>query len=489
MSMADRSLRTDAAKPLKAGMIAAFSATGLVIGALQTPLAVYLPNYYASHVGVAIGVVGMIFLLIKLLDIGFDPLMGMVMSRTRTPVGRYRFWLLVSAPIIMVATYMNFMAKPGVGEAYVAIWLAVIYAGFSLALLSQSAWGAVIAKTYNDRSKVFSWVQFVGVAGAVAVLLLPTIVGANHKAAPGAGVHAMGWFVILAVPITALIASLGTPEPLPAAQGRGEHPGFLEYFSLLRRPDMLRLTACDFTLSFGPGFSAPLYLFFFQQARNYSATEANYLLLIYIVAGLIGAPTWGWIARRVGKHRTLMAATVLYAMAQAALMAIPKHTIPLMAPGMFTCGFIANAFVFLVRAMVADVSDEVRLETGKDRTAMLYAIVTSTLKIGAALAVGVTFSILARIGFDAHPGAHNTPAAIHGLELCYVFVPVIMGLIGGATLIGYKLDSRKHAGIRAALDARDRARMQLAEAELSVLAGVGGGGALPASGGMTPAAS
>ena len=152
-----------------------------------------------------------------------------------------------------------------------------------------------------------------------------------------------------------------------------------------------------------------------------------------------------------------MSATVLYALAQALLMVLPKHTVALMAPGMFMAGFIASSFVFLVRAMVADVGDEVRLETGKDRTGMMYAFVTSTLKIGAALAVGVTYTILSKIGFDARPGAVNTPAAIHGLELCYVFVPVVMGLIGGVVLIGYKLDSTRHGHIRAALDERDAA--------------------------------
>src|SRR5579875_1021542 len=150
MTMAGGSIQAGSAQPLKAGVISAFSATGLVAGALATPLAVYLPNYYASHVGVAIGLVGLIFLLIKLVDIGFDPMMGMVMGRTRTPIGRYRFWLLLSAPVIMVSAYMNFMARPGVGGAYVAIWLAVLYLGYSLALLSQAAWGAMIAKTYND---------------------------------------------------------------------------------------------------------------------------------------------------------------------------------------------------------------------------------------------------------------------------------------------------------------------------------------------------
>ena len=120
---------------------------------------------------------------------------------------------------------------------------------------------------------------------------------------------------------------------------------------------------------------------------------------------------------------------------------------------MFSVGFVASSFAFLVRAMIADVSDEVRLESGKDRTAMLYAMVTSTNKIGATLSVGVAYLILPLFGFVAKEGAVNTPGAIWGLEACYLAPPVICVLIGGLAMWGYKLDEKRHAEIREALGA------------------------------------
>ena len=122
---------------------------------------------------------------------------------------------------------------------------------------------------------------------------------------------------------------------------------------------------------------------------------------------------------------------------------------------MFGVGFVASAFAFLVRAMIADVSDEVRLETGKDRTAMLYALVTSTNKIGSTLSVGVAYLILPLFGFVAKEGAHNTADAIWGLQACYLAPPVLCVLIGGLAMWGYKLDEKRHAEIRVALGAND----------------------------------
>lgn len=465
----------DAAGRLPAATVGAFALSAVVVGALGTPLTVYLPNFYASELGMKIGAVGMVFLAVKLLDIVFDPLMGMAMDRTRTRLGRYRFWMVLSSPPLMLGAYMTFMARPGVGAGYLGLWLAVMYVGYSLVVLSQSAWGAVLARGYNERSRVYAWAQVAGVCGAVVVLLLPTLIAALKLGDSAAGVRAMGWFVIVSTPITAAIVCLFTPEPLPPALSKADRVGLRDYLLLMRRPAMIRLIICDFCLSFGPGFTAPLYLFFFHVSRGYTGPQTNTLLLIYIVGGLVSAPIWARLSYRFGKHKTLMAATVLYAIAQTGLMLVPKQTFPLMAVGMFTVGFVATSFVFLVRSMVADVGDTIRLDTGKDRTGMLYAFVTSTLKIGSALAVGVTFTILAKIGFDARPGAVNTPDAIRGLEACYVAVPVVMALVGGLALIGWKLDAKRHGEVREALAVRDNALA----AEEAAIATASGGASLP----------
>lgn len=116
--------------------------------------------------------------------------------------------------------------------------------------------------------------------------------------------------------------------------------------------------------------------------------------------------------------------------------------------------------------MVADVCDEVRLDAGKDRTALLYSLMTCTLKIGSAVPVGITFPILGAIGFNAAEGAVNTPEALRGLELCFVAVPVLVIVLGGLAMWGYRLDQSRHAEIRVKLDARDAA--VLAEERLAV---------------------
>src|SRR5690606_31468153 len=124
--------------------LAALAAPCLPLAGLGLPLVVYLPEFYANELGLNLSLVGAAFMGVRLLDIAFDPWFGGIMDRTRTRFGRFRLWFALSAPILMLASYMLFMAKPGVGVGYLWLWLLVIYAGFSISTLSQLAWGAVL---------------------------------------------------------------------------------------------------------------------------------------------------------------------------------------------------------------------------------------------------------------------------------------------------------------------------------------------------------
>ena len=191
-------------------VVMAFSSTALPIAAIGLVMAVYLPRFFASQIGLSLAAVGGAFTIVRLIDMVLDPLLGMAMDRTHLRMGRYRPWLMLGAPIVMAATYMLFMARPGAGEPYLVGWLLVLYLGVSILTLSQAAWGASLATDYNDRSRVYGVIQAVGVVGAVLILLLPLALGKQGEGA--SGVHAMGWFCIIAIPVTLALCVLITPE-------------------------------------------------------------------------------------------------------------------------------------------------------------------------------------------------------------------------------------------------------------------------------------
>lgn len=433
--------------------IMAFSTLSLPLGALAVAIAVYLPPYFASHLGVSLTVVGGAWALVRILDLFVDPVLGMVMDRTRTPFGRYRLWTVIGAPILMIALYALFEAPKGVGGVYLIGWLLVMYLGQSILVLGQSAWGATLSPAYHERSRLFGALAAVGVVGAAVVLLIP-IAGEHAGQSEGGSVQAMGWFMIWLTPIAAALVAWRVPEQVAAATSH-ETFKMKDYWSLIVKPDLVRLYLAQIALTLGPGWMSALYIFFFTDSRGYSAEQASILLLVYVLAGVVGAPATAALARKLGKHRALMVTTTAYSLGLCTVMVLPKGSVPWGVPVMFWCGAMASGFDLMIRAMLADVADEVRLEQGQERISLIYALNTLAYKIAAAFAIGLTFPLISRLGYVATAGAHNTPDAIHSLELAYIVGPIVFVMLGGVCVLGWRLDEARHAEVRRKLEERD----------------------------------
>jgi len=458
---------------IPAPVVAAFALPGLPVAGIALVFAVYLPRFYVG-LGIDFLAVAGAILIVRLIDIWLDPFLGLAMDRTKTPLGRYRPWLIAGAPVVMLGIYELMMPSGAVSVGYLVLWLLVAYAGASMLNLALAAWSAALATSYDERSRLYGWTQGLAVLGAVGLSLLPVFTHGAVVLGKAASMPAVGWILIVAVPMAILACAVFTPDRIATT---AERPRFnlADYWSAVSRPSMWRIIVADFVLTLGPGTTAPLYVYFFHDAKGFSIAEVGFLLIFYIGAGLFGAPIWGRIARAIGKPRTIQIACAAYGVAQTVLMVLPRvwpgHSFLDALPtvtGMFAVGFCASAFLLLIRAMVADVVDEVRLDRGQDLTSLLFSMVTTTTKVGTVITLVIAFPILKLVGYNGKEGAVNSAQAIFGLEMCYLFAPIILVFVGGALFFGYRLDARRHGEIRAALEARD-AEQSIAAAEESLL--------------------
>jgi GPH family glycoside/pentoside/hexuronide:cation symporter len=427
------------------GALAIFSGPAIPLAALALPLVVYLPHFYAAQMGISLAAVGAIFSVVRLLDIVFDPIIGVVMDRTHTRFGRFRPWMAASVPILVLASFLVFMPPKGIGAPYVIGSLLLLYAGYSMAVVGHLAWGGTLAPNYNERSRIFGWVQALTVGGMILVLVLPIIIAKLVPNGDAAGVASMGWFVIVLTPLTIALALWRIREPNVTA--RTAHAASLGmYLKVIRRPTVLRIIAATVLIATAPGITGAIFLFFFRQARGFSAADTNILLLVYFIGGFVGAPIWSKLGKRLGKHRGMLVSCAYYAAMQATAL-----------PLIFLGGLGFSAYLILLRAMTADACDETRLDLGADCTGMIYALHNSGAKVGSALGVAITFPLLARFGFKASETAHNSPAALHGLELTFAVLPIAFVIVGALSLVGYRLTQARHDEVREALAIRDAA--------------------------------
>jgi glycoside/pentoside/hexuronide:cation symporter, GPH family len=429
----------------------AFAAPSLPLAAMGLPFVVQLPPHYTSHVGIAAWLVGVIFMSARLIDIGVDLWVGLAMDQTRTRIGRFTPWLLAGAPLLSIGATFLFFAQPGASPIYLGLALLGSYIAFSMATLSQAALGATLSSDYNERARIFTWWQAGNIIGMLLVLALPVIVH-QRGGSDAEGVHAMGWFVIILAPVSAVICALFAREQAPKAAPQPS--SFADFRALVGLKSCRRLLLADLILMFSSGVTGGLFLFFFTAVKGYSGGDASLLLLVYFVTGLVAAPLWTLIARRTAKHVSLIVACFYAAVTQPLILFLPEGQVALAAAGMAVAGAVYAAPAYLLRAMMADVGDEDLLVTGKDRTGLLYAMVTLTGKAGYAFSVGITYVALSAFGFEARLGGDNTQQALTGLVGMFVAVPVLMSLVGAALLRGYPLDAARTAEVQAALASR-----------------------------------
>ena len=445
----------DARQALSFRVMLTFAIANLPIVAQGIALLIFLPRYFASHLHVDLVVIGTAFAVVRLIDIGVDPLLGILMDRTRTSLGRYRVWLLAGVPILMVAVWRLYFAPEGIGMAYLVGWLLVLYLATSILSLAYAAWGANLATGYHDRTRLGGIAQPVGVVAGMMILFLPAV--AKALGGPRAeDVQVMGLFIMVVAPIAIGFAAWRTPERIaPHVAG----PAFTlkDYWALITRPAVLRICLAAMALSLGPGWQGALYLFFANEILGFSIPVAAGLVAASLIGGAIGAPLFAQLSRRIGKHRTLMVATTSYSVGLFSFLLVRDGNVLMGALVLGFLGFAQAGYLIMMTAMMADVGDEVRLEQGRERMGLLYSLVTGATKIAGALAIGLSYPLLARLGFRPAEGAANTHQALLGLELAYYIGPVFFVMLGGLCFIGWRLTAERHGEIRRQLDARDAA--------------------------------
>lgn len=439
--------------------LAAFASPNIPIAALGLPLVVYLPEFYVSTIGLSLAAVGAAFLFVRLIDISLDPFLGGIMDRTRTKLGRFRPWLLGGMPMVGIGALALFMGQPGASAFYLWAWLLVTYAGYSMVVLSHTAWGGVLSSDYQQRSRIYGWWQAGNMVGMILVLCLPPLLVGVFKTGHAEGVRAMGWFIVALLPITILMAVRVVGEP--AAPVARHAAGIKQYLALLGRPSVRMLLLADLLMGLAPGIAGALFLFFFERVKHFDKTQSGVLLLIYFLAGLLSAPLWPLLAKRIGKHRALSVAAVIYAIVQVATVFTPVGNSGIGTLVLILAGIPYTAAPVLVRAMMADIGDEERLTSGVDRTGLLYAILTGTVKLGYALAIGA-FPVLQWMGFDPKV---PTVSGDNALIAMYAVVPATMGLVVAAVMLRYPLDATRVAEIQRQLTARDAAEGDAPTAE------------------------
>ncbi|NEO54301.1 MAG: MFS transporter [Okeania sp. SIO3B5] len=430
--------------------IAAFVSPAIPLSALGLPLLVYLPPFYAEEMGLGLSLVGTVFMITRFWDVFTDPVLGILSDKVTTPLGRRRHWIILSVPILMICVYKVFMPQGPIGGNYLLFWMLLLYVGWTLLSISHMSWGAELSSDYYERARIQGWREFALVFGMLAVLILPTILEQTGSIDAGNKVAAMGWFTIILLPITVAIAVCHVQErpvtPPPQL-------GLVRSTSLLFKNKLLmRVLLANVMIGLAPGIIGSIYIFFVTYVMDLGQWS-SLMLLLYFIASFCGIPFWMRLSYSLEKHRTFGVAKIYGCIIIATILLIKPGNLWLYALVNILFGIESGSGAFLLRSIMADVTDHDNLESGTQRTGLYYSLLTMTNKVGSALGVGMVYPILDWIGFV--PGGTNTPEAIEALKYLFICLPIPISLLAVIAIWNFPLDSVRQQELRRLLVERD----------------------------------
>ena len=115
----------------------------------------YILYYYQDILGVSAVAMGIILMAARVFDAFNDPIMGVVVAKTKTRWGKFRPWLMIGTILNAVMLYLMFAAPPALNGAGLVAYAAVTYVvwGITYTMMDIPYWSMIPAFTEGGKER------------------------------------------------------------------------------------------------------------------------------------------------------------------------------------------------------------------------------------------------------------------------------------------------------------------------------------------------
>ncbi|MBO4374683.1 MAG: MFS transporter [Lachnospiraceae bacterium] len=115
----------------------------------------YILYYYQDIMGVSAIAMGIILMAARIFDAFNDPVMGVVVAKTRTKWGKFRPWLIIGTVLNAVILYVMFAAPPELNGKGLIAYAAVFYIlwGVTYTMMDIPFWSMIPAFTEGGKER------------------------------------------------------------------------------------------------------------------------------------------------------------------------------------------------------------------------------------------------------------------------------------------------------------------------------------------------
>lgn len=416
----------------------------------------YLMIFYTDVFGMPAAVVGTMFLITRVWDSAFDPIIGIIADRTQSRWGKFRPYLLYLAIPFAVIGVLTF-TTPDFGDGGKVIYA---YFTYSLMMMVYSAINVpyasllgVMSPEPKDRNMLSTYrMTFAYIGSFIALLLFMPMV--NRFSMGHDEQH--GWMMsVIVIAVLCVLLFYGcfawtTERVKPIKEQQNSLKSDLQDL-LHNRPWWILLGAGVAALVFNSiRDGATVYYFKYyvveEEYASISLFGISFVLSgLYLAVGqaanIVGVVLAAPLSNRIGKKKTYMWAMSIATVLSVIFYWFDKEQLMLMFIFQVLISICAGSIFPLLWSMYADCADYSELKTGNRATGLIFSSSSMSQKFGWAIGSAVTGWLLAFYGFEAN--AVQGEEAIHGIRTFLSWLPAMGTVLSVIFISLYPLSEKE----------------------------------------------
>ena len=422
-----------------------------------TVIAFLLLNFLTDTLGLGPGPAGLVIMAGKIWDAVTDPAVGFISDRTRSRWGRRRpfiFWgsFPLWACMVLMFTHPG-LSHPGQLFAWALVVYCLLCFSYTLVNIPYNALTPELTRDFHERTRLngfrFGFAMVGTLVGAGAAL--PIVQSFENVRLGYTVLGALFGFLMLA---TAMVTVFTVKEPRAGEGAEETGQGLIHTYAQVfkNRPYVIILTVYTLHVTALTMVSGMAIYYFKYIHGDESRTTLAMLILLGTAMALI--PPSVYLAGKWGKKTVYALGLVLFALGGVVLYLFghqygPGFSYAVMALAGIGMG-LTHAMPY---SMVPDTVEYDYLNTGVRREGAYYGIWTFGIKLGQAVALGVTGLVLSWTGYQAD--AVQSQAAAHGIRFLMGPLPGLIFLFAAGLLLVYPITRARYEEILSRIQARE----------------------------------
>lgn len=410
----------------------------------------YILYYYQDVLGVSAIAMGMILMAARVFDAFNDPVMGVIVAKTKTKWGKFRPWLLIGTILNAIVLYLMFAAPPSLDGKGLVAYAAVAYVlwGVTYTMMDIPFWSMIPAFTEGGKERENLSTLARSCAGVGSAII--TIITMKCVYVLGQGNERMGfkWFALIVSLLFVLFTLVTCMVIKEKSTVDVDSPSVGEMFrALLRNDQAMTVVITIVLINCSLYITSNLLIYFFKYDFGTETWYNSYTLfntfggVIQILSMMIFFPV---LRKFISAIQVFYASIILSVSGYTVLLVLSfvnmSNLLLLLIPG-FLIFTAFGMLTVLTTVFLANTVDYGEMKNGRRDESVIFSMQTFVVKLASGVAAFIASICLTVCNLSSDTAgtqvAETAGSSVAGLRLTMTVLP-IAGLLAAIFLFHKK---------------------------------------------------